>query len=72
MPHSKARAREAQKLASELDQLNEKLAEVRAETARIAASRAATERKLEHIGKNISGLQMQLSKVAVAKPRTRK
>lgn len=50
----KPRASDRTKSATELDLLNEKLARVRAESRRIAASRIATKEKLEGIGKDLS------------------
>lgn len=68
----KNRAPDRNKIASELDVLNEQLAEVRAESRRLAASRIATERKLEHIGKNLSDLKTQLVETVLAQPKPKR
>jgi septal ring factor EnvC (AmiA/AmiB activator) len=58
--------------ASELDDLNERLAQVRAASRRLAARRIATERKLEHIGRNLSDLKTRLAKTPAAKAKSKR
>jgi hypothetical protein len=61
------------KLISELDTLHTQLGEVRAEARRLAAIRAATERKLASIGRNLAGLKSQLAaKAGVPKTKSKK
>ena len=68
----RSRTPDRTKSLNELDLLNAKLAEVRAESRRLEASRVATERKLREIGKNIAELKTELTRSCGLKPRARR
>jgi hypothetical protein len=64
-----ARPADKQKLNAELDQLAARLEAVRVEAKRVTAKREATERRLDEIGRQISGLKTELEAQAAEKPR---
>jgi hypothetical protein len=68
----KSRSPKPQQLATKLEKLEFRLDEARTAAARMAESKAATERKLDVIGQNLADLKRQLAIVAAAKARTKK
>ena len=70
--HMRSRSTDSRHLATRLEKLELRLTEARGQAARVAATRAATKRKLDSIGKNLAELKSQLATLATERAKSKK